>query len=279
MAQMLAPEVIRTLEFLEIDALLAMARVAPPAAVTKLGTHSEQVGSARVLMTEQVEAILFNRVVGLGLAEPATEAMVDRILTLYQQAGISQFAIQLSPTAQPAELLDWLLARGFQHSDNWAKCLCEAAPSSAISTELRIVEIGREQAATFAELACRIFQFPRLLASLLAVSVGQAGWHHYLALDGQTPVATGALFVQDKVGWLGIGGTLRSYRRRGAQGALLTRRIHDALALGCRLLVTETGEDVPAHPNPSYHNMLRTGFRLAYVRPNYIFGLKGVAAA
>ena len=83
-------------------------------------------------------------------------------------------------------------------------------------------------------------------------------------------MAGGALFVKGDVGWLGIASTLPAYRPRGAQGALMARRIRDGADLGCRWLVTETGEDTPHHPNPSYHNMLRTGFSLAYRRPNYI---------
>lgn len=51
----------------------------------------------------------------------------------------------------------------------------------------------------------------------------------------------------------------------------MSKRIKDAVELGCRWLVTETGEDLPEHPNPSFHNMLRTGFELAYQRPNFIF--------
>lgn len=272
MVQSISTEALQAIEFLEMDALLAMLHVAPPPPLREGGIQIEQVGSARVVMTAQVQAIYFNRVVGLGLEEPATEAQVDRIVNLYQQAGISQFAIQISPAAQPVELPGWLLARGFQHVDNWVKCVRPEAPPPVIVTDLQIAEVGATQAADFAELACGIFQFPGSLSALLAASIGQAGWRHYLALDGQTPVATGALFVQEQVGWLGIAGTLPPYRRRGAQGALLARRIRDAAALGCRLLVTETGEDMPAYPNPSYHNMLRTGFRLAYLRSNYIWG-------
>jgi hypothetical protein len=33
-------------------------------------------------------------------------------------------------------------------------------------------------------------------------------------------------------------------------------------------LVTETAEDTPERPNPSDRNMLRAGFRLAYLRDN-----------
>ncbi len=47
----------------------------------------------------------------------------------------------------------------------------------------------------------------------------------------------------------------------------MARRIRDAAALGCRWMITETGEDLPQQPNPSYHNMLRTGFLLSLSTP------------
>jgi hypothetical protein len=50
----------------------------------------------------------------------------------------------------------------------------------------------------------------------------------------------------------------------------MTRRIADGAALGCRWFASETGQDLPDKPNPSFHNMLRTGFRVAYYRPNYM---------
>jgi len=67
-----------------------------------------------------------------------------------------------------------------------------------------------------------------------------------------------------------VAGTLPAFRRRGGQGAIMARRIRDAVQLGCRWVITETGEDLPDRPNPSYHNMLRAGFSLAYQRPNYL---------
>jgi GNAT superfamily N-acetyltransferase len=101
-------------------------------------------------------------------------------------------------------------------------------------------------------------------------TIGRAGWRHYLAFDGDQPVATGVLFVRHDIGWLGMAATLPSHRGRGAQGALMAQRIRDGMALGCRRLITETGQDTPGQPNPSYHNMLRTGFKLAYQRANYM---------
>ena len=44
----------------------------------------------------------------------------------------------------------------------------------------------------------------------------------------------------------------------------------DARDRGCTWIVTETGDDVPDKPNPSFHNMIRSGFKVAYQRPNYM---------
>ena len=74
--------------------------------------------------------------------------------------------------------------------------------------------------------------------------------------------------------FLGMGSTLPEHRRKGAQGALMARRIRDAAKLGCEWVCTETGEDTPQRPNPSYHNMIRTGFEFAYLRPTWVYQAK-----
>ena len=42
------------------------------------------------------------------------------------------------------------------------------------------------------------------------------------------------------------------------------------MTTGCRWFVTETGEDLPDRPNPSFRNMMRAGFHVAYHRPNFM---------
>lgn len=264
-------EIAQLVEFGEGEAWAEMFLSAPADVAAKFGTRVERVGSAIVLITEKMDIMLFNRVIGLGAMEPATEAMLDAIVKLYRNADIQNFALQVSPTAQPSALPVWLEARGLYRRDNWAKVYRGIEPPPLISTDLRLECIGPEHAAAFASVACTAFGMPDTLQPWLAASVGRPGWRYYLAWDGDMPVATGALFVRDGVGWLGAGSTLPSHRRQGAQGALMAQRIRDGIELGCHWLITETGEDSPSRPNPSYHNMVRTGFELAYQRPNYIF--------
>jgi len=84
------------------------------------------------------------------------------------------------------------------------------------------------------------------------------------------PIAGGALYVMGDVAWLGLAGTVASARRRGAQSALIRHRVNSAYALGCRWVVVETAEDTPERPAPSFHNLRRLGFNVAYPRSNYL---------
>ncbi len=235
----------------------------------RYGVGVARAGSAWVTMIPKLDQVFFNRVNGLGLEAPATETMLDEALGVLDSAGCHNYMVQLSPAAQPPELPGWLEARGLAFRNNWAKMFRGAEPPPASQTDLRIERIGSESADAFGRIALECFEMSPVLLPFMSCHVGKPGWLHYLGFDGGHPVSTAALFISGDVAWLGFGSTLPSHRGRGAQGALFARRIADGLAAGCKWFVTETGEDTPQEPNPSYRNMLRAGFKLAYMRPNY----------
>jgi hypothetical protein len=231
---------------------------------------AEQTSAGWFLIAPTLDMLLFNRLVGWGLNSPARRDDVEAALVRYRSAGLVHCGVQLSPAAKPVEFAEWLDDAGLVRGDCWSKVYRAAGDVPVIATPLGVEEIGEEDAGIFASVACAAFGMPSQLEPWIASIVGRPGWHHYLAFDGEEPVASAALFVRGEVGWLGIAGTLPSARRRGAQGALMARRLNDGRALGCRWFVTETGEDRPDRPNPSFHNMMRLGFDLAYQRPNYL---------
>lgn len=256
-------------EFSEAHAMADMYAALSPEMRASLGARCDIAGGAVVLIMQQVPYILFNRVIGLGLREPATAADLDAILALFEQYGAAP-AVQLSPAAQPADLPGRLAARGFRREDAWIKFVRGVAPPPDVPTDLRVEGIGADQAPAFAAVFAEVFGIPPPVQAWIAGCVARPGWRHYVAFDGATPAATGALYVTGDIGWLGMAATRPAYRRRGAQGAIIARRIRDAGALGCRWLAVETADDTPAHPNPSTHNLRRLGFQYAYHRPNYI---------
>ena len=77
------------------------------------------------------------------------------------------------------------------------------------------------------------------------------------------------MYVDGPNAWIGVASTRPGYRRRGAQTALLAARIDAARDAGAVLLATETGERVPGEPDQSHRNIVRAGFREAYLRANW----------
>jgi hypothetical protein len=78
------------------------------------------------------------------------------------------------------------------------------------------------------------------------------------------------MYVSGDRAWLGIGALQAGARRKGGQGALLARRIVDGLARGARWFATETGKPLPGEPHPSFSNIQRAGFEIAYERANWM---------
>lgn len=212
----------------------------------------------------------FNRCIGLGIDHPATEAEVDAVLELFRSGGRSQYTIQVSPFARPSTLEAWLLARNLRRGRRWVKVWRDAADPPPERTDLMLKEIDRANREDWERVVLAAFDVPDVLAPTFSSMIGREGWRHYLTYDGNQAVGAGALYLTEQVAWLGYGATLETHRGRGSQSALFARRIHDALELGAELVVTETGEDLPEDPNPSYRNMLRAGFRPAYNRQNWL---------
>src|SRR4051812_44718205 len=111
MAEVTAHEVAHIMEMGEAQTLAAMARSLDPELAAASGVRAERIGAATAMVAAKIPAALLNRVVGLGVDKPATQAEVDAILALYGKAGVP-FMVQLSPQARPVELPLWLEARG-----------------------------------------------------------------------------------------------------------------------------------------------------------------------
>src|SRR5690349_6814619 len=101
MSATLSPrELAQLVEFSEAEAYRDLFRNAPPT----LNLQVEQIGSAILLLAPNVDILLLNRVIGLGLREPATEALITAVIARFQAAGIRNFGVQLSPQAIPSQL-------------------------------------------------------------------------------------------------------------------------------------------------------------------------------
>lgn len=266
------PELIAEAEGVELEAMADLHDAAGPDLREALGLGWTRRGGAAAETTAAApDETLLNRVIGLGVEQPATEAGLDELLGELAHRGLTRYLVHVVPRPDPPELRRWLADRGLAERHRaWMKFTRGTGPPASARTDLTVAEATAEHAAAFGEIVAGAFGLPPALAPLFARLVGRARWTVRVTLDEDGTVAgCGALFVTGDVGWLSYGATRESHRGRGSQGAVLARRVADARDLGARLLVTETGEAVAGQEQHSYRNIERAGFVPRYRRENW----------
>lgn len=232
------------------------------------GLRTVSVKSALALLTASPVADL-NRVVNLGVFEPATQAQVDEIAAIYARAHLP-FTVQLSPAANPPELAKWLTERRLRPASEWTVLARRPAPSPQL-TELHVGRVSPEEASVYARLYESAFALPFGQGSIAASTIGQPGWFHYAAQDDRRAFAVAAMFVHERTALFAGSGTLSAEIGRGAQTALIARRLGDAAAMGCDLALVESsaklGDDTPA----PLRNVIRAGFSVSFHQRTFVY--------
>jgi GNAT superfamily N-acetyltransferase len=164
----------------------------------------------------------------------------------------------------------WLQENGFEPAYAWMKFVRDPHPPRFPAPKgVEVVELTEPDQEPFGTIAAIGFGLPAWGAEFFAHLPGRSGWRCYAArVDGETQ-GCAAMLIEDGIAELGVAATLEGARGHGCQTALLHRRICDAAEAGCHTLFVETGERVPGRPSASYRNILKAGFKEAYLRPNW----------
>jgi GNAT superfamily N-acetyltransferase len=248
------------LERAELEGLADFIRAAPPALAAERGVALLESDAMKAVCVRSLSgARMFNHALGVS-----SEAELDEVERFY---GNLDAAYIVSP-APGADLDAELERRGYARSYAWAK-FRRGVEAVEARTALRVERVGPEHGDAFGRIVATAFGTPDFVATWAARLPGRPAWSCYVSFDGEAPAGAGAIFFHGDVGWLGLGATLPEHRGRGSQGAILAARIGEARERGCRLVVTETGENVASRPAGSYRNIVRAGFEEAYVRPNW----------
>lgn len=231
--------------------------------------HACWIGGARVLRVPEIPHLLLNRTIGLDAAAPATRTGVGAIVEHYREAGVPRFLVHVDADASPA-ISRWLSAASLtRYPRSWLALQRGREAIVSPPTSLRVREATPDDALAITRIFATAFDLPDAGGALFAGAVGRPGWHVLVACEGEQVVSAGALYVQERLGYLAGGATLPAYRGRGAQAALIAARVQRALDLRARAIFTDTGEAVPGDPQHSFRNLTRAGFRAVGLRHHY----------
>lgn len=258
-------------EKIEWQALHELHEIAPEPIRLALGLqcYASKFGLISVASALPASAIVINRALGLGLAQPMEWSEIEKLLARYKASRVSRYFVQVHPDSKPAELEGWLLQQGLQEARAWQKFERDAGSVEPKECDLEVKKIGADNGVDFAKIVCAGFDLGEQAEPWLALLPSCEHWHVFMTFSEGEPAGVGAIYIRDGVGWLDFASTAPEFRCRGSQGAILAARINYAAELGCSKIFTCTGVDVPGDPQHSYSNILKYGFNTTYERKNF----------
>jgi GNAT superfamily N-acetyltransferase len=202
-----------------------------------------------------------NRVYLCGTEAGMDFDSVERLIELFATEGVRRFFVWLSPGPNMDEVRRWLQGSGLSRIRRTGyPTLCRSDRSPAqFRTDLEIREVSVDDVEAARD------QLGDTLWPEYARSAGTKDFFHYMAFDGGRAVAIAALCVFEDLGYLMGAATAESHRKRGAQQALIAKRVERAEQIGCSIMVSETLYML----EHSYRNLQRAGFREVYEKEVY----------
>lgn len=257
------------IERIERHAWKDLLRVFPPALGQAIGLQTLEIHHALFLMANRIPQYQFNWLHGAGLEGDEGQSIAPAVQR-FRAGQQRKFFIQIAPGPHALACADQAREQGLvEHPLAWAKFVRSTAKPPAADSPFEIREAGIEDADLFAATAIGGFGMPAPMAAWLVEIVTRPKWHTYIAYYEGTPAGAAALYVDGDFAWLGIGATLPAMRKRGGQSSMIARRIADAARYGAKYAVTETGVPQAGQPAPSYTNIRKAGFEVAYDRANW----------
>ncbi len=206
----------------------------------------------------------------LGLFGEIDSAQLEQIERFFVDRGAPIYH-EVSPHST-ASLIPLLGERGYRPIEFTSVMYQQLppAPESVLGEEpnVSVRRIHPDEDELWARISAEGWsEMPALSEFMLRfgrVSVRSRGMHAFIASSDEGPIATGALFMHERVALLAGASTVPHGRRMGAQQALLGARLRYAAELGCDLAMM-----CAAPGSASQRNAERNGFRIAYTRTKW----------
>ena len=200
-----------------------------------------------------------NRAEFLGVTRPACRSDLERVVERFAEAGVGRWFFRLSPCPQDGTLRKWLQELGLRPFEG-PRYITLARPAAVLPPHHTRFQLRALPAAELREHRMFLLELYGAYAGIYLTTIGRNDCTHFLAFDGDRPVAAAGLCVTATTGYLFLGATGEADRSRGAQSALIAARVTAAARLGCRIVLSETMSILPT----SLANLTRKGFQESY---------------
>ncbi len=232
------------------------------------GIEIKRFGAGAGLMARNMsDYSFFNRVVGL---EGSDLTPIDQAIEWFRANGVKG-RFDVVPSSLPPAVLKHLSEQGYYQSgfDTALYGLPGSPEDLPPPPGVTVRQVEREEAELFSHIYVEGFGFSTINREILKTNMqeffGYPAARFYLALVDDTPAAAALLFLSNGAGYLATAATLKEFRGRGCQQALIAQRMADTLKAGYNLVTAHA-----SFGGASQHNLERLGFRLAYTKAIWV---------
>ena len=231
-----------------------------------VGVEIRRFGSATALYARDIPITDFNKVLNFG---PDNVGHLDEMIAFFAERNMP-FAIDVIPSRTSPELFAALHERGFyQHGFHTALYgLPNTERPAHIAPNVTVRPMREEELELSDPVYARAMELPP--AAMLRLAENNRGlyehpdWRLYLALVDDEPAGFAWMILRDGVAAFALAGTLPEFRGRGVQAALIHRRMVDAAAAGCELVVAQA-----TFGSVSLRNLQKFGLQVAYTKAEW----------
>jgi hypothetical protein len=195
-----SPEFAAQLESCELNAWVDMYGAAPTDFARQFQLEMIRVQNIVLTRCKTIPFIHFNCIKNLGMAEPATEALVDEIVAIYREAGMRNFTFYHIPQWRGG----W--DRIYRNNDGLDR------PEVEPNEDFKVEKVTRASGPEWATYIDSIYGLPT--TPWLLALVNRPGWHHYVLRKRTEIVAVPANLPGNRQGWDWLGCTILCRRYR-----------------------------------------------------------------
>ncbi|MEZ5352950.1 MAG: hypothetical protein R2762_09970 [Bryobacteraceae bacterium] len=204
-----------------------------------------------------------SQALAVGMDGSVTEEEFLRLEAFFDARGTPP-VISLCPFADPT-VLECLARRRYRITHFEHTLIREMNGALPPEAGPAVRPIGPGEAGLWTDTVMTGFSegtvFPPEINAMFEVFTAARGARCYVAECNGVAAAGASASFGDGIAIFYCDGTLRQYRGRGAQSALIARRLRDARAAGCEIAMAST-----APGGASQRNYERAGFRVAYTK-------------
>jgi GNAT superfamily N-acetyltransferase len=261
-------EIARLVEGSEAFSYALLLEGAPVSSRESVGFEVKRIGSAYAFLAPGVQhSLLLNRVIGLGVWEELDTSLVSQIDDLYRTRGVTAYAAEVAPSGVMGLGIQDLISRGFVPFKQTTMMFRGVEDVPFVTSTLAVRSVGPEFAQRFSDLCCGVFGFDSPFPEALRQSFQLPSFGHWMAFDGETPVAAAVTAYRDEgVAWIGWVCTLPTHRGRGAQALLAAAQLRECASRGMKRVTLEAATGTKRRPSQSLSNYKRLGWVQAYDR-------------